>query len=232
MLLSRPSILFNAAAFVSSFLFITGSALGFPSSGRIVFLGDSLTEQGSFPGGFIDLIQTHVTSQPDLRAVQLSGAGVPGNTAADGLKRLDSDVLKQKPTHVVVLLGINDVWTRPDANDPKVIAEFRRTYAAIIEKIVKAGAAPVICTLTVIGEKKLGQNKLDYLVDLYSQQIREIAIKHQARLCDLRYAFIAYLNQYNQKNLAEGLLTTDGVHLSQAGHNLVTETILTTLLSQ
>jgi lysophospholipase L1-like esterase len=45
-------------------------------------------------------------------------------------------------------------------------------------------------------------------------------------LCDLRQAFLDYLVKNNTANKASGVLTTDGVHLNDAGNQFVAEQML------
>src|SRR6187402_3139979 len=77
---------------------------------RIVFLGDSITQGGAGPNGYVTLIRKALTDKhPDL-GVEVIGAGISGNKVPDLQKRLDRDVLAKKPTLVVIYIGINDVW--------------------------------------------------------------------------------------------------------------------------
>src|SRR5437763_881947 len=44
--------------------------------------------------------------------------------------------------------------------------------------------------------------------------------------CDLRKAFLDHLKENNPKDEGSGVLTTDGVHLNDAGNRLVAEAVL------
>jgi acyl-CoA thioesterase-1 len=73
-------------------------------NGPIVAFGDSLVfgTGAQTKGGFVTILQERLDEN-------IINAGVPGDTTADGLKRLQSDVLSHNPALVLVLLGGNDV---------------------------------------------------------------------------------------------------------------------------
>lgn len=197
---------------------------------RIVFLGDSITEGGVSPKGYVTLIKKALAdNHPDL-GIEVIGAGISGNKVPDLQRRLERDVLKKKPTLVFIYIGINDVWH--GENDPKngtSREKFEEGLLDIIGKIQAGGARVVLCTPTVIGEKTGGANKLDSQLEEYSAISRKVAKKAKVTLCDLRKAFQAYLSGKNPDNKEAGILTGDRVHLNDAGNRLVAETMLKTL---
>lgn len=192
---------------------------------RIVFLGDSITQAGVGPKGYVTQIKKQLAEKhPDL-GVEVIGAGISGNKVPDLQKRLDKDVLAKKPTLVVIYIGINDVWhgeKDPARGTPK--DKFEAGLTDIIGKIKAAGARVVLCTPTVIGEQKA--NPLDAKLDEYAGVSRAVAKATGSQLCDLRAAFREYLATHNAGDKASGVLTTDRVHLNDAGNKLVADTIL------
>src|ERR1700739_637051 len=75
---------------------------------HIVALGDSLTAGYGLPeaDGFVPRLQAALTKNGD--AAEVANAGVSGDTAADGLARLDWSV-PQGSDAVIVELGANDM---------------------------------------------------------------------------------------------------------------------------
>jgi lysophospholipase L1-like esterase len=197
---------------------------------RIVFLGDSITAGGVAPKGYVTLIKNALKEKyPDL-GIDVIGAGISGNKVPDLQRRLEKDVLSKKPTIVVIYIGINDVWH--GENDPArgtTKDKYEAGLLEIIGKIKDSGARVVLCTPTVIGEKKSGANKLDSRLDEYSEISRKVAKETGSQLCDLHKAFQDYVEKNNAENKESGVLTTDRVHLNDAGNKLVADTILTTL---
>src|SRR5262245_11098734 len=197
---------------------------------RIVFLGDSITQAGVGPKGYVRLIKSHVADKHKDLGIEFIGAGISGNKVPDLQKRLDKDVLAKKPTLVVIYIGINDVWhgeKDPARGTPK--DKYEAGLKDIIAKIKDAGARVVLCTPTVIGEKKAGTNSLDARLDEYADVSRAVAKDTGAQLCDLRKAFQDHLSKNNPDNKEKGVLTTDRVHLNEAGNKLVAETILSVI---
>jgi lysophospholipase L1-like esterase len=200
---------------------------------RIIFLSDSITQGGVGPKGYVTLLEKALGEKhPDMN-IEVIGAGISGNKVPDLQKRLERDVLKKKPTVVVIYIGINDVWH--GENDPKR-GTAKDVYEAglkeIIGKIQDSGARVVLCTPTVIGEKPDGSNKNDAKLDEYSDISRKVAKETKSTLCDLRKTFLDYLKANNPGGKEKGVLTGDRMHLNEAGNKLVAETILKTLGAQ
>ena len=197
---------------------------------RIVFLGDSITEGGVGPKGYVTLIRNALAETQKHLGIEVIGAGVSGNKVPDLQRRLDRDVLKKKPTLVVIYIGINDVWhgeSNPKNGTSK--ERFEEGLKDIITKIKDAGANVLLCTPTVIGEKVGGANKLDAQLDEYSDVSRKVAREMKVPLCDLRKAFVDYLKTNNSGNKESGLLTGDRVHLNDAGNRFVADVMLKSL---
>ncbi len=214
-------------------VFMLGGAVstGFAQPSRIVFFGDSITELGAKPKGYVSLIRNHFKASGS--DVQIVGAGVSGNRVPDLLARVNRDVLALKPTLVIIFIGINDVWHFSFKNlsgTPK--DEFRSGIIELVRRIRNAGAEAVLCTPSVIGEKLQGQNPLDEMLDSYAEIIRTIADKEEVALCDLRTVFLKYEKEYNTANADKGLLTTDGVHLTEEGNRIVADTFIRMLEAQ
>ena len=196
-------------------------------SETIILLGDSITQGGGGPNGYVTLIEKALTEKHKDLGIKVINAGISGNKVPDLQGRLKRDVLEKKPTLVVIYIGINDVWH--GENDPKrgtSKEKFEEGLRDIIGKIKDAGGRVVLCTPSVIGEKTGGANKLDAQLDEYSDISRRIAKELKLPLCDLRAAFVDYLKEKNPDNKEKGVLTGDRVHLNPAGKKLVAETIL------
>ena len=194
---------------------------------RIVFLGDSITQAGVGPKGYVTMVKTVLGEKHKDLGVEVIGAGISGNKVPDIQKRLEKDVLAKKPTVVVVYIGINDVWhgeTDPKRGTSK--ADFESGLRDVIGRVKESGARVVLCTPTVIGEKKAGANKLDAQLDEYAGISRKVAADTGARLCDLRKAFVDHLATNNADDKEKGVLTSDRVHLNEAGNKLVADTVL------
>jgi lysophospholipase L1-like esterase len=194
---------------------------------RIVFLGDSITQAGAGPKGYVTLINNALQDKEKDLGVEVIGAGVSGNKVPDIQGRLEKDVLAKKPTVVVIYIGINDVWhfeMGPDKGTSK--EKYEAGLKDVIGRCKDAGARVVLCTPSVIGEKTDGSNKNDAKLDEYADISRKVAADLKVPVCDLRKEFIARLKKDNADNKDKGVLTGDGVHLNDAGNKFAAETIL------
>ncbi len=194
---------------------------------RIVFLGDSITQGGAGPKGYISVIRSAINEKHADLAVECIGAGISGNKVPDLQGRVDRDVIAKNPTIVVIYIGINDVWhgEKNPANGTSK-EKFEAGLKEVIGKCTDKGARVILCTPTVIGEKNDGTNSLDAQLDEYSELSRKVAKELKLDLCDLRKAFQDHLKENNAKNAESGILTSDRVHLNDAGNKFVAETML------
>jgi lysophospholipase L1-like esterase len=194
---------------------------------RIVFLGDSITQAGVGAKGYVTLIKQHLQEKHKDLGIEIIGAGISGNKVPDLQKRLEKDVLDRKPTLVFIYIGINDVW-HGESDPAKGTSKdkFEAGLKDILAKIKKAGARAVLCTPSVIGEKNDGSNKNDKKLEEYSAISRKVAKEQHVPLCDLRKVFLGYLKKHNPENKAQGILTTDTVHLNDEGNKVVAHAML------
>lgn len=205
---------------------LVGMALVPAKPKRVIFFGDSITQAGAQPGGYINRIKDLLAKQGKAADYELIGAGIGGNKVYDLYLRMEDDVLAKQPDLVFVYIGVNDVWhkrTHGTGTDPDKFVKF---YEALIRKLQAANAKVVLCTPAAIGEKTDFSNDQDGDLNHYSNLIRELAKKQNLPLCDLRKAFLDYNLKKNPDNKVQGILTTDRVHLNDVGNQFVAEQML------
>lgn len=168
-----------------------------PNAGpKVVFLGDSisagihLAEDEAFPA----VLQRKLTA----RGVpfRLINAGVSGDTAAGGLRRVDW-VLKQKPDVVVIELGANDAM-RGIAPD-----EIEKNLRGIVEKISTAGARALLLGMRI--PPSYGPEHSEAFSALYERVAR-----------DLDLSFVPFF--MNGVAAVPELNLEDGIHPTAEGH--------------
>ena len=186
---------------------------------RIIFFGDSITQAGVNPGGYIDRLKKTMSADQ----YELIGAGIGGNKIYDLFLRMDDDVLAKKPDVVVIWVGVNDVWHKASLGTGTDPDKFVRFYEAVVKKLQTDNIRVVLCTPAAIGEKTDMTNQQDGDLNQYSQFIRDIAKRQNLPLVDLRKEFLAYDLKNNPDNKDRGILTSDRVHLTEAGNQFVAE---------
>ena len=192
-----------------------------PAKKKVVFFGDSITQAGVQPGGYIRLMDSLVALDKKSADYELIGAGIGGDKIYDLYLRMEEDVLKKQPDIVVIYVGVNDVWHKSSSGTGTDYNKFGRFYEAVVAKLQAAGIKVIICTPAVIGERTDHSNPQDGDLNFYSQWIRSFAAKKSIPLVDLRNLFIQYNLANNPENKESGILTRDRVHLTPAGNNLV-----------
>lgn len=193
---------------------------------RVVFFGDSITQAGIKPGGYIDRLKSMVPADQ----YELVGAGIGGNKIYDLFLRMDEDVLAKQPDVVVIWVGVNDVWHKATSGTGTDPDKFVRFYEAVVKKFQAANVRVVLCTPAAIGEKNDMTNQQDGDLNQYSQFIRDLAKRQNLPLVDLRKAFQDYNLKNNPENKDRGILTVDRVHLNEAGNQFVADQMKSVLL--
>ena len=188
---------------------------------KVIFFGDSITQAGVQPGGYIVKAGELIGAENKADQFELIGAGIGGNKVYDLYLRMDDDVLSENPDIVVIYVGVNDVWhkrTYGTGTDPD---KFEKFYTAIINKLQAKNIKVILCTPAAIGEKTDFSNELDGDLNRYSSIIRDLARKNSLPIVDLRKAFLEYNLKFNTENKESGILTTDRVHLNPKGNEFV-----------
>ena len=202
-------------------ILLTTSSFLQPPKKKVIFFGDSITEAGVKPGGYIRLMDSIIAAANKSGQYELVGAGISGNKIYDLYLRIEDDVLKKRPDIVVIYVGVNDVWHKASSGTGTDYNKFGRFYEAVVNKLQAAGVKVIVCTPAVIGERTDHSNQQDGDLNLYSQWLRDFCASRQLPLVDLRRNFIQYNLANNPLNKESGILTNDRVHLNAAGNLLV-----------
>ncbi len=189
---------------------------------KVLFFGDSITQAGVNPGGYIMRIDSMCKQQGNNK-YEFIGAGIGGNKVYDLYLRMDKDVLAKSPDVVIIYVGVNDVWHKSSSGTGTDADKFENFYQAIIDKLKEKNIKIILCTPAAIGEKNDFSNSQDGDLNEYSKIIRKLATKNALPIVDLRKSFLEYNLKNNPENKDRGILTTDRVHLNAKGNQLVAD---------
>lgn len=107
---------------------------------RIVFLGDSITEQQLYT----NYVEAYLASRfPELK-LTFFNAGWGGDTAPGGCARLDRDVLALKPDVVTICYGMNDGCYC--TLNPGIVDRFNAGMKELVTRLKAAGVRIVLLT--------------------------------------------------------------------------------------
>jgi isoamyl acetate esterase len=193
---------------------------------RIIFFGDSLTALAGteepkqhVSRGYVRIVREALRENHASKGITVDWVATGGHTVPDLLKRVDKDVIARKPTIVVVQIGCNDARRIPKET-------FQRGLEELIDRLQKEGVQVIQCTLTSVGEKHDGTNKDDPKLEEFAAVQRAVARAKNVPLNDLRRAFVSHWEKHNPDNKPSGILTYDGNHFNDAGHQFVAEQML------
>ena len=197
---------------------VEAASIPFKNGQKIGFMGDSITQAGAEPQGYVTLV---------IRGLEANGirvssipAGIGGHKSNQMLERLDRDVLSKKPDWMTLSCGVNDVWH--GANGVP-LEPYKKNITEIVEKCQAAGVKVMILTSTMIGEDAPNSN--NQKLATYNAFLRDLAKKKKCRLADLNadmQAAIAKAGPDHKGNL----LTSDGVHMNPEGNRMMATGVL------
>jgi len=164
-----------------------------PRGTNVIAFGDSLIE-GVGATKNNDLI----SQVSRLTGVPIINAGVGGNTTAQGLARLETDVLSKDPKVVIVLLGGNDFLRKVDK------AETFANLQQIVDRIHEKGAAVLL--LGVRG---------GILRDTYEKDFKEFAERNR----------VAYVSNVLDDVLGNRELMADQIHPNDRGYAVIAQRV-------
>ena len=190
---------------------------------KVIFFGDSITQAGVLPGGYITRIDSMSKAEKLSDRYEFAGAGIGGNKIYDLYLRMDDDVLAKNPDIVLIYVGVNDVWHKSSFGTGTDPDKFEKFYQAVINKIKAKGSKIILVTPAAIGEKTDFSNVQDGDLNKYCNIVRDIAKKNGLPVVDLRKGLLEYNLQHNPDNKDKGILTSDGVHLNAAGNQFVAD---------
>ena len=176
---------------------------------RLLVLGDSLTAGYGLPSAQAFPVKLEAALRAKGVAVTVINAGVSGDTTAGGLARLDWS-LADKPTHVIVELGANDMLRGLDPG------QARRNLDQIMTRL-RAEKLPVLIA-GMLASRTLGavyQAEFDGIYPALAKQ-------HGAALYPFFLDGVATDPTLNQ---------SDGLHPNARGVDVIVERILPSVMT-
>ncbi|MFM2063900.1 MAG: hypothetical protein RLZZ507_3571 [Cyanobacteriota bacterium] len=199
-----------------------------PTFARVIFFGDSITRAGNQQKGYVTIVRDTLQKEYPNPTVEVIGSGIDGNKVPNLQARLKKDVITKGPTHVVIYIGVNDVWHfygfKQETGTQRQV--FEQGLRDLIKQIRENGSEVSLCTPSVIGEDPDSSKPVNQLLIEYAEISRKVARTSGAHLCDLRSAFEQYLKNNNPDKVDKGILTSDGVHLNDQGNLFVANFML------
>jgi lysophospholipase L1-like esterase len=172
-----------------------------PEKGRVVFLGDSITDVWKlaqfFPG------------KPYVNR------GIGGQTTPQMLVRMFPDVIDLKPEAMILLAGTNDVASN---TGPETATMIEENFQAMTELAQAHGIKVILCTLAPISDytphKQTPHRPPADILKLNSW-LREYAAKAHTEIADYYSALV------DEKGMLREGHSEDGLHPNAKGYTLM-----------
>ncbi|MGO3109497.1 MAG: SGNH/GDSL hydrolase family protein [Sphingobacterium sp.] len=236
--IAKSMLALGATAIASNPVFATDS--GAKAAGKItvnendiiLFQGDSITDTGrnreelgpnntsAFGNGYALIAASSLLNKFADKNIQVYNRGISGNRVPDLIKRWDVDAIQLKPTILSIHIGVNDFWRTMDSGAKNTPQQYKQQYKELLDKTLSAlpEVQLIIC-------EPFGVNGVKSVTDAwypdftgYQKAAKEIAKEYNV-------TFLPYQTVFD-KAASRGsgdYWTTDGVHTTLAGSNLMAQ---------
>src|SRR6185437_4558236 len=195
----------------------------FHKGDRIVFLGDSITEQYQYSS----YIELYLTTHFPNGGMTFINAGIGGDTATGGANRFAQHVLAEKPTALTIDFGMNDGGY--GGVDPKRAAQYIQKTEDMLKAAKKAGVRVALISPNAVEvrARPMQQNLPVYLETQkkFYAPLKELAEKYNLPFVD-QYAVTRKVMDKMAADDAKVHPFPDAVHTNGAGGLLMAHTIL------
>jgi len=158
----------------------------------IIFLGDSLTDEGEWS---------------ELLEIPIKNRGISGDTTDRILNRLDQ-IIESKPHKIFLMIGINDLLQN-DNSEAQVLLK----YQTILTQLQKSPTTKVFITSIL----PVNNTLTHYLQN--NHKITKINLQLKKLAIDFNYKFIDVFTHLTDKNSQlDTQYTSDGLHLNGQGY--------------
>jgi len=204
---------------LAAFCCTAGMASDLKNGESVAFMGDSITQFGWGPAGYVRMCEA--AFKANGLKVKVIPAGISGHKSNNMLARLDK-VINRKPTYMTLSCGVNDVWH--GARGVK-LPDYKKNITKIIDDAQKAGIKVIVLTSTMIGEDANAKN--NKILAEYNDFLRQIAKEKGCRLVDLNAEMQKQVAEFRTKTgKKNNFLTVDGVHMDFLGNRMMAQMIL------
>lgn len=201
---------------------------------KLLFQGDSITDCGRdkssdfepdrSPGahlgaGYPLLIASRLLADQPFGRLSVANLGVGGNRIVDLAARAQEHVWNLQPTHLSILIGVNDTWHTFKRRAGVDLARFERVYRNLLidTRHRVEGVRFILCEPFVL---PCGVVTPDWTGDIDRRRaiIQNLATEFDAVFVGFQSVFHAALDRAPAEFWAP-----DGVHPSPAGHRLMAD---------
>jgi len=179
---------------------------------RMVFLGDSITEQRLYTRFVMDYVAMRY---PDAK-ISFRNAGWGGDTSPGGLRRLQRDVLSLNPTVVSICFGMNDAGY--GKFNQETYDRYIQGMKGLVSELKKAGVKVVLLTPGCIDhDRNEGLKGYNDTLARFAQGVEELARKERVPVYNIHTLMLDVQTKLKSDD-PEFTMIPDSVHPNPAGH--------------
>mgnify|MGYP001039229458 CR=1 FL=1 len=197
----------------------------FPAGSRVCFIGNSITNNGEY---YNDLWIYYATRFP-AQKIRFYNCGISGDVATGILKRMDKDVLIHRPTHAVMMIGMNDVkrelYGKANSNETlkqQALAAYRSSTEAAVKILKKNVEGVTLLKPSIYDQTAVMETENLYGVNDALQRCAEhmqfLSEKYHTNLVDFQSVLLRINKEEQLKDPAFTIIGKDRVHPQSAGH--------------
>jgi len=213
---------------------------------RIFVFGDSIA-QGFYDtaGGWVGRIAStlHQKSLDNMvhgdqgSAFKVYNLGVSSDSTEGVLSRIKNEVearrLSDDDELIILAIGINDSILTPDNKVLMDVYEFQTTYEKLIQAAQKLSTHVYCLGLTAVDEEKTSpwqysstdKQYRNNRINLFEDSIKQSAFRLSVPFVPVHDEFLAQLSKGME-------LLADGLHPNDSGHELIANTVITTVINK
>lgn len=217
-----------ALALLPSF---AGAQFALHNGDRVVFYGDSITDQRLYNYYAETFVRTRFPSM-DVTFVHSGWGGdrVTGGGGGGIDERLSRDVFPYKPTVVTIMLGMNDAAYRPFDNG--IFDVYTKGYTHILDRLKREAPGVRLTLIQPSPYDDVTRNEsfpggYNAVLLKYADFVKDLAVKDGASVADFNTPEVEMLKAAKAKDpdLAQKIIN-DRVHPGDAGHLIMAESLL------
>ena len=191
---------------------------------RILFQGDSITDAGRDKRNFYDLgagypkyVAELIRSEYPDADFEFINLGISGNRTCQLFDRLYPDAIALQPDVISILIGINDVWHRHDANKIATTdAQLELNYREILKRIKAETNAKIVILSPYVLDAPVTQNLKADLVTVLPI-VKKLADEYADAYVPLQELF----DEAIKTQPAPLYYSPDGVHPNENGARFI-----------
>jgi lysophospholipase L1-like esterase len=208
----------------------------FSTRSRVLFQGDSITDCGrdkqhdqdplsallgkSLGYGYAGIIGSQLAHDFAEGPIDIRNLGISGNRVTDLAARAQEHIWNLQPTHISILIGVNDTWHHFKRSAGVDHKRYERTYRHLLEDSRERfnDLEFILCEPFILPCGEVGEGWEEDL-QVRRKIVAQLANDFSAVLVPFQKAF-----DQAQECAAADYWARDGVHPTPAGHHLMAQT--------